>query len=181
MPRKRDPSVFTTSVSGIPEEIWTLFKEQVARYKKTVDSKYTFRKALEGAVEDLWSKFCNPEKDFLWAFPSYGKPVPIQMSDKTRSILQDFCAKTGYKQNVVIMSSICLSINKTNLIVNAEQHSLLQNSGLSEDELSAESIKIDDEKDKYFDRLTELVKGKTAHATSAAYNGGEAGSYKRTA
>lgn len=107
MPRKRHPSVFTTSISGIPEELWSFYKNQVIRYRTLYDPKYTMRKAVEEAIDVFWSSFCHQEQDLVWVFPSHGKSIPIQVDVETRNIFNNFSLKTGYKKNVLFMSSIC--------------------------------------------------------------------------
>src|SRR5688500_2459155 len=80
MPRKRDPSVFTTSISGIPDEAWIVFREEVERYKATVDAHFTMRKALEESILRLNTEYHQYKKDAR-AF-SFHPPVGIS-SKKT--------------------------------------------------------------------------------------------------
>jgi len=118
MPRQRDPSVFTTSVSGIPEDAWAAFREEIKRYQKVIDPNYTFRKGLEEAIFNYQAKF-NETKSETQAFglsPFYNrrrlkplrdkkneKSIPIQIHNDARDALRDLAYGTGYKQNMILL------------------------------------------------------------------------------
>ena len=111
MPRKRDPSVFTTSVSGIPDEAWAGFRQAVKSWRENKDSKYTLRQALEEAIMGLHDRFYEHAQGpwgagITWIPAGHAKPVPIQISETTRDALRKLAGRTGYKQNVIILTAM---------------------------------------------------------------------------
>lgn len=106
MPRKRDPSVFTTSISGIPDEAWAAFREEVEKYKKYVDKGYTLRKALEEAIFRLSENFKRSPKDIEFIPATQGRVVPIQMSELARDALKHLSETTGHKHNVLFLTAM---------------------------------------------------------------------------
>lgn len=114
MPRKRDPSVFTTSVSGISDEAWAAFKEEVARFQKLVNNSCTLRLALEQAVLFIRDEINHRvgSGSQMAMYPLNGvssKPVSIQIGNTYRDDLR-YCSKiTGYKQNVLLLNGMLLT------------------------------------------------------------------------
>jgi hypothetical protein len=103
MTQRRWP-IITTSISGIPPEMWEAFKTCAAGRDKT------FREALEDAISRLevavtlgspviWPHIKKKDKD---APASH----PVQMHDDVRQVMRGLVERTGYKQNIVVLAAM---------------------------------------------------------------------------
>lgn len=118
MPRKRDPSVFTTSVSGISDDAWDVFRGQVRSLQRHIPS-YTLRQALQQSIFSI--KVAIEHRDeygtqfMIHPLPEgESRPVSIQIEKRFHDDLH-YCSKlTGYKHNVILLNGMimtALSIN----------------------------------------------------------------------
>ncbi len=98
MAQDRFPNI-TTSVSGIGQEDWTMFKK-AAKIRGM-----TYREAMEHAVSDLIADI-RSNRDIVWQPTRSAPSKPIKIHDDTR---QDVCRlvdRVGYRQNVIFLTAM---------------------------------------------------------------------------
>lgn len=113
MPRKRDPSVFTTSVSGISDDAWDVFRGEVRRLQRHIPS-YTLRQALEQSIYSIRGEIERRDEygSQLMIYPlpeGESRPVSIQIDKRFREYLHHCSKLTGYKQNVILLNGMLLN------------------------------------------------------------------------
>lgn len=119
MPQRRWP-IITTSISGIPPEVWTQFKS------KADERGVSFRLAMEEAIRNLAKqvgdggrqKWDIPTTNFYFAMDksnfagmfrlhtTTAKGHPVQMHHEVRDVLHQIVKTTGYKQNIVVLNAM---------------------------------------------------------------------------
>ena len=111
MSQEKRPAVYTTSISGIPDEVWDAFRKQVDDWRAEIDKSYTLRKALEEAIDLFGGKIRAYPQNITWRSTTRAKPVPIQINNESRDALHIIVSETGYKINVVMLNAMDLYIS----------------------------------------------------------------------
>lgn len=98
MPQNRWP-VITTSISGIGKDVWN-------RFKNTADTRgITDREAAEEAIRDLSAAVEKGDK-IEWQPAKTGSPHSVRAHEEVWSEIQALTEKTGFRQNVLILTAI---------------------------------------------------------------------------
>ena len=97
MPQSRWP-IITTSISGIGTEIWKQFKA-------TADARgVSDREAAEEAICELAGSVERGEA-VVWEPVKAGPPHSVRAHEAVWAEVQAMVGKTGYRQNVVILTA----------------------------------------------------------------------------
>ncbi len=97
-PQARWPTI-STSVSGIPPDVWDRF--YAAADRKGV----TGREAMEEAILDLSSDL-DVGATIVWPQPTQGKRRSIEVHDSIRSTLRTIMTTTLLRQNVIVLAAM---------------------------------------------------------------------------
>jgi hypothetical protein len=98
MPQDRWPIV-TTSVSGIPEEVWHAFR-------RAAETKgLSYQDAIDQAVRSLEAEV-RSGRAIAWKPPRTAPSQPIKMHSDVRDLIWSLADRYDFKQNVVVMTAI---------------------------------------------------------------------------
>jgi plastocyanin len=104
MPQSRWP-IITTSISGIPKDVWD-------RFKKTADGRgVTDREAAEAAIGELAAAVKVGER-IEWQPAKSAPPHSLRAHEDMWAEVAALTESTGFRQNVVIMTAMLRWLEK---------------------------------------------------------------------